>query len=116
MQDPATIKKQIQAHALREGFDAVRFSTAEAASRNREGLTAYLEAGHHGNMEWMEARAGERADPKHLWEEAKSVVMLGLNYGPDHDPLAILKERNKGAISIYAQGDDYHDLVKKKLK
>jgi epoxyqueuosine reductase len=116
MQDHAAIKEEIKAHAIREGFDAVRFSTADAAPRNREGLSAYLVAGHHGSMDWMEVRAGERADPKKLWRDAKSVVVLGLNYGPDHDPLAVLAKKTKAAISVYAQGDDYHDLIKKKLK
>jgi epoxyqueuosine reductase len=117
MSKPASdIKREIAARARAEGFDAVRFASADAAPRNREGLSAYLAHGHHGGMEWMEARAAQRADPKALWTDAKSVVVLGLNYGPSLDPLAILGHGDRGAISVYAQGDDYHDLVKKKLK
>jgi epoxyqueuosine reductase len=101
---------------LGAGFHVVRFAGPEANQNNREGLSAYLAAGHHGEMEWMERRAEARADPKKLWAEAKSVVMLGLNYGPEGDPLAILARKDRGAISVYARGDDYHDLVKKKLK
>jgi epoxyqueuosine reductase len=67
-------------------------------------------------MDWMETRKDERADPITLWPEARSVIVLGMNYGPDRDPRAVLAEKDKAAISVYAQGDDYHDVVKKKLK
>jgi len=110
------IKEEIKAIALREGFDLVRITDAKAAPRNREGLEAYLAAGHHGEMEWMQTRQDERADPTTLWAGARSVIVLGMNYGPDRDPLAILAKKSKAAISVYAQGDDYHDVVKKKLK
>ena len=110
------LKGLITARALVEGFDVVRVTDAEAAPRNREGLHAYLTAGHHGAMEWMETRKDERADPQTLWQGARSVIVLGLNYGPDRDPLEILAHKDKAAISVYAQNEDYHDLVKKKLK
>ncbi len=117
MQDQATkIKEDIKTCALGAGFDVVRFSDARAPAGNREGLEAYLAAGHHGGMDWMAARKEERADPGMLWKDVKSVIMLGLNYGPESDPLEILERRELGAISAYALGDDYHDLVKKKLK
>ena len=67
-------------------------------------------------MAWMEAKAAWRGDPRALWPQARSVVMLGTNYGPDADPLAILKERSRGGISVYARGDDYHEVVKARLK
>ncbi len=67
-------------------------------------------------MDWLAATAARRTDPQVLWPDARAVVMLGLNYGPDQDPLAILQQRTRGAISVYAQGDDYHDLIKAKLK
>jgi epoxyqueuosine reductase len=67
-------------------------------------------------MDWLAATAARRTDPQVLWPEARSVIMLGLNYGPDCDPLAILAARDRGAISVYAQGDDYHELIKSKLK
>ena len=110
------IKELIVKRALAEGFDIVRVTDARAAPRNREGLHAYLMEGHHGAMEWMETRADERADPQTLWRSARSVIVLGLNYGPDRDPLEILAAKDKAAISVYAQNEDYHDLVKKKLK
>jgi epoxyqueuosine reductase len=115
-QDQAEKKDQIKAQALAAGFHVVRFADAEAGPRNQIGLREYLAASHHGSMDWMETRKDERADPKTLWSGAKSVVVLGLNYGPEADPLAILSRGDRGAISVYAQGDDYHDLVKKKLK
>ena len=67
-------------------------------------------------MDWLAATTARRTDPSVLWPEARSVIMLGLNYGPDGDPLAILQQRDRGAISVYAQGDDYHELIKAKLK
>ena len=67
-------------------------------------------------MDWLAATAARRSDPRVLWPDARAVIMLGLNYGPDEDPLAILARRDRGAISVYAQGDDYHDLIKSKLK
>jgi epoxyqueuosine reductase len=70
----------------------------------------------HGDMTWMEANAERRGDPRALWPQVRSIVMLGLNYGPDEDPLAILAARQRGAISVYAQGDDYHEVIKPRLK
>lgn len=110
------LKELIITRVRAEGFDVVRVTDAEAAPRNQEGLHTYLTAGHHGTMEWMETRADERADPQTLWRDARSVIVLGLNYGPDRDPLEILAQKTKAAISAYAQNEDYHDLVKKKLK
>ncbi len=109
-------KAQIVERALAEGFDVARVTDAGAAPRNREGLLSYLTAGHHGEMEWMETRKDERADPRALWQDARSAIVLGLNYGPDRDPLEILARKNRGAISVYASGEDYHDVVKRKLK
>jgi len=81
-----------------------------------QGLREYLAAGAHGDMDWMAANAERRADPRVMWPQARSVVMLGINYGPDDDPLAILKHRRHGGISVYARGDDYHELIKPRLK
>src|SRR4051812_8152321 len=113
---PNSISDNIRARAQAEGFDVVRFASADASPENAARLSEFLGAGHHGKMDWMEQRQAWRADPKSLWPEARSVIVLGVNYGPKDDPLAILAERDKGAISVYARGDDYHDLVKKKLK
>jgi epoxyqueuosine reductase len=83
-----------------------------AAPRLRE----FLAAGAHGDMAWMAANAERRGDPRAIWPDVCSIVMLGINYGPDDDPLAVLKDRGSGAISVYARGDDYHDLIKSRLK
>ncbi|MGA7675473.1 MAG: tRNA epoxyqueuosine(34) reductase QueG [Rhizomicrobium sp.] len=110
------IREVIRARAFAEGFDVVRFARA-AATRDAAGrLGAFLEQGRHGTMEWLERNAERRADPVLLWPESKSVAVVGLNYGPDHDPLEDLKDRTAGAISVYARGDDYHDVLKKRLK
>jgi epoxyqueuosine reductase len=76
----------------------------------------FIAEGQHGDMDWLATTTARRTDPNVLWPEARSVIMLGLNYGPDRDPLAILAERDRGAISVYAQGDDYHEIIKGKLK
>jgi len=114
--DHATIKKEIEVQALGLGFDAVRITSAKAAPENAARLGAFLEAGHHGEMTWMAERAAWRADPQGMWPAARSIIMLGINYGPQGDPLSVLEQRDRAAISVYAQGDDYHDVVKKKLK
>jgi epoxyqueuosine reductase len=116
MQDPASIKQAILARAQAEGFSTVRFTTAKAQPGHADRLREFLDAGHHGTMDWMAERTHWRADPQAMWQDAKSVIVLGLNYGPAHDPLSILEHKERGAISVYALGDDYHDVVKKKLK
>jgi epoxyqueuosine reductase len=110
------IKDAIRAKALEEGFDAAGFAKARAPQGAAEGLSEYLERGHHGDMDWMAATAERRSDPKKLWDDAKSVVALGLNYAPASDPMEALAKREQGTISVYAQNEDYHEVVKKKLK
>ena len=102
--------------AKAEGFDVVRFARAELPERARANLAAFLDEGRHGTMDWMAKNAAWRGDPKALWPEAKSVIVLGANYGPAHDPLAHHDDKGAGVISVYAQGDDYHDVLKPKLK
>ena len=79
-------------------------------------MREFLAAGAHGDMTWMATNAERRGDPRSLWSEVRSILMLGVNYGPDCDPLTVLEERNRGAISAYSRGDDYHDLIKSRLK
>jgi epoxyqueuosine reductase len=88
----------------------------EVSARSRDGLSRFLDEGHHGDMEWMAARPERRSDPRLMWPEVRTVIMLGVNYGPDRDPMAVLRTPDRGAISVYAQGDDYHDVIKKRLK
>jgi epoxyqueuosine reductase len=103
-----------QARAL--GFDCVGITGPDAIADAAKHFYAFLEIGAHGDMDWLAARPERRADPRGLWPAVRSVIMLGVNYGPDENPLAILAQRSSGAISVYAQGDDYHDLIKKRLK
>jgi epoxyqueuosine reductase len=110
------LREELRAAALREGFDVVRFARAEAPSGAAEGLQQFLGEGRHGGMDWMARNAERRADPNVLWPEAKSIIALGINYGPKRDPRESLKARDRGAISVYAQNDDYHEVVKAKLK
>jgi epoxyqueuosine reductase len=106
----------IRAEALRLGFDACRFTPIPKAWPAGGKLAEFIEAGRHGEMGWMEETAERRAHPQAMWGDARSAIVLGMNYGPDHDPLAVLGEPTTAAISVYAQGDDYHELIKGKLK
>ncbi|MDE2181875.1 MAG: tRNA epoxyqueuosine(34) reductase QueG [Alphaproteobacteria bacterium] len=110
------IRDAVRARALSEGFDVVRFARAAAAPGARDHLDAYLRDGRRGSMDWMERNADRRTDPAVLWPEARSIVVLGVNYAPGHNPLEDLAHRTAGAISVYARGDDYHDVMKKHLK
>jgi epoxyqueuosine reductase len=110
------IKSAIRDEALRLGFDAVGFAPAQLAPAARAHLAEFLARGYHGDMGWLAARAEERGAPQALWPQARSVVVLGVNYAPAADPLAVLSKRDRGAISVYAQGRDYHDIVKARLK
>src|SRR5712672_1179454 len=103
-----------QARAL--GFDCIGVTDPEATADAGRHFLAFLDTGAHGEMDWLAANPERRADPRGLWPAVRSVIMLGVNYGPDENPLAILAQRSSGAISVYAQGDDYHDLIKKRLK
>ena len=102
--------------ALEAGFVAVGICGPEAVPEARERLANALSEGRHGTMEWMERRAEWRGDPRALWPECRSVVMLAESYAPEVDPLAPLSRPDRGTVSVYAQGRDYHDVVKKRLK
>jgi epoxyqueuosine reductase len=88
----------------------------DAAPQAKARLERFLAEGQHGDMAWMERTAERRGDPRALWPQVRSVIMIGLNYGGTDDPLAILRRRQQGAISVYARGDDYHDVIKPRLK
>ena len=106
----------IRAAALACGFDACGFSRVDAPWPASARLAEFVAAGRHGEMGWIERTLERRAHPRAMWPEARSAIMLGLNYGPHGDPMQALNARSCGAISVYAQGDDYHDLIKKRLK
>jgi epoxyqueuosine reductase len=110
------LEDRIKAEALRLGFTSCAITSADTIPEGAERLKAWLEAGSHGEMAWMEARAEERGSPKGLWPEVRSVIMLGMSYAPRNDPLALADAAHIGRISVYAQGKDYHDVVKSALK
>ena len=110
------LKPRLVAQAAAEGFDACRICRPGDIPQVPDRLAAFVRQGHHGQMRWMEERMAWRGNPAALWPEARSVIMLAENYGPDTDPLAALDHRDRAAISVYAQNRDYHDVVKKRLK
>ena len=113
---PAALKPALASEARALGFDCVGITAPDAIADAARHFRAFLDAGAHGDMVWLAANPKRRADPRSLWPAVRSVIMLGVNYGPDENPLAILESRTSGAISVYAQGDDYQDLIKKRLK
>ena len=98
------------------GFDVCRFASATGPWSAGERLAHFVEAGRHGDMGWMETTLARRAHPTAMWDGARSAIVLGLNYGPDQDPLPEMADRSAGYISVYARGDDYHDVIKGRLK
>jgi epoxyqueuosine reductase len=116
LNDPAKIKAALSEQARALGFDAFGITKPDAAPETRERLARFLADGWHGDMDWMETTAERRGAPQALWPNVRAVIMLGMNYGPDHDPLAILAQKDRACISTYAQGDDYHELIKPRLK
>jgi epoxyqueuosine reductase len=109
-------REAIIARASAEGFEAIGFAPVHSPEGAGKGLREFLAQGFHGSMGWMETTQDRRADPQRLWPEAKTAILFGINYGPEANPLTILEKREAGAISAYAQNEDYHDAVKKKLK
>jgi epoxyqueuosine reductase len=112
----ASLKTRIFDKAAELGFCAWGVTRAEAVPEAGTRLREWIAAGNHGEMGWMEARADQRASPQGLWPEAKSVIALAMSYAPANDPLALAESKDRGRISVYAQGADYHKVVKKALK
>jgi epoxyqueuosine reductase len=110
------ISVELKEHALAEGFAVCAIAPATLAPLTGARLQAWLADGRHGDMLWMENRADERAQPRTLWSEVNSVIMLGMSYAPANDPMALADEADRARISVYAQGRDYHDVVKGALK
>ncbi len=116
MTDRSSFLPEIRARAKRLGFDAFGIARADARPDLPARLDAALAHRWHGEMAWMAETAERRGAPEALWPEARSVVMVGMNYGPDTDPMADLALRSAGNISVYARNRDYHDVIKGKLK
>lgn len=116
MTDPAKLVAELRARAAQLGFEAFGIAPADARPDLPAKLAAALAAGWHGEMDWMAENAERRGSPAGLWPEARSVILLGTNYGPERDPLELLQDGTRGSISVYARNRDYHDIIKGKLK
>lgn len=112
----AALRDAVVARAVDEGFDPVAFTVPARVPEISEQLEHFLAQGRHGDMGWLADKADWRRHPSALWPEVRSILVVGLNYAPAHDPLDALKAREKAAISVYAQNQDYHDVIKKRLK
>jgi epoxyqueuosine reductase len=111
----AALKAELTDLATKLGFADLRFTTPDGIGPAGERLRAFLAEARHGDMDWMARNAGRRADPKALWQDVRTILMAGMSYAPEGDPLAALAEPSRGVISCYAQGKDYHDVLKSKL-
>ncbi|MEO0720725.1 MAG: tRNA epoxyqueuosine(34) reductase QueG [Pseudomonadota bacterium] len=116
MADAATPEGFIRTRAKALGFNDCRIADARADWLAGEHLAAFVADGRHGDMEWMETTLERRSHPTAMWPEARSAVVVSMNYGPDHDPMESLSATRQGNISVYARGADYHDVLKKRLK
>jgi epoxyqueuosine reductase len=113
---PPSLSARVTELAKQAGFDTVGIASATAPWEAGARLAEYVAQGRHGTMGWMETTLERRSHPTAMWPDSKTAIMLGVNYGPDTDPMEALKRSSDGNISVYARGDDYHDVVKKRLK
>lgn len=109
-------KAAIKSQALELGFDTVGFARADTDPKDLAALAHFIKAGYQGDMDWMARQDGRRGDPKALMPHAQSIIVLGMNYAPDQDPMSALNEPETGVVSVYATRRDYHDVIKKRLK
>jgi epoxyqueuosine reductase len=114
--DAAAIVAELRSRAVALGFESFGIAAADARPDLPEKLREALARGWHGDMEWMAETADRRVSPTGMWPQARSVILLGMNYGPESDPLDLLEEKSRGAISVYARNRDYHEIIKGKLK
>ena len=114
--DERRLRAFVAERAARLGFDRVGVARPDSIGARGARLREFLSLGRHGTMDWLARNADRRSDPATLWPQARSVIMLGMNYGPDEDPLAVLERGDRGAVSVYARNRDYHDVIKGRLK
>jgi epoxyqueuosine reductase len=112
----AQVRAAVRERARRLGIDAVGFAAPDLPRARQSAYRRYIAAGRHGDMAWLARDPARRQSPKALWPKVETVIVFGVNYGPDDDPLAVLARRERAAISVYAQNRDYHDLIKGRLK
>ena len=106
----------IKAKAVENGFDACQLTTAQLPELTAKRLAQFVAHDYHGEMSWLDETSARRASPDAMWDEARSAIILGVNYGPDHDPMDNLAANSAGNISVYARGRDYHEVIKGRLK
>lgn len=106
----------IDREAIRIGFNAVAITSPDAIPQAPARLAEFLADGFHGSMGWMSETLARRADPRTLWPEVRSIIVLAMNYGPEDDPRQLQAQAERGAISVYARNRDYHDVIKGRLK
>jgi epoxyqueuosine reductase len=114
--DAAKLRALIDAEARRAGFDAVAVTTPDAIPLAPARLAEFVADGFHGSMDWIAETLQRRGEPTVLWPQVRSIIVLAMNYGPDHDPRGVLAKGDRGAISVYAQNRDYHEVMKGRLK
>ena len=112
----SSFTKALKIKAAELGFVSVGVTSANISAHQAERLQVWLDDGNHGELEWMAVRKDQRGHPQALWDGARSVIALGMSYAPAADPMALAEAKTRGRISVYAQGRDYHDVVKKALK
>jgi epoxyqueuosine reductase len=110
------IRSAVRKRARALGIDAVGFAAPDLPRARQRAYRRYIEAGRHGDMAWLARHPERRQSPNGLWSKVETVIVFGVNYGPDEDPLATLMRRDRGTISVYARHRDYHDLIKGRLK
>jgi epoxyqueuosine reductase len=110
------VRAAVRERARTLGFDAVGFAAPDLPRARQSAYRRYIAAGRHGDMAWLAREPERRQSPKGLWPQVETVIVFGVNYGPDDDPLAALARRDRAAISVYARHRDYHDLIKGRLK
>lgn len=116
MTDGSKITNWIRQKAISNGFDSCGFTSARLPEITKNRLANFVDAGYHGEMRWLDETKDRRSSPDNMWDEAQSAIILGVNYGPDHNPLDNLSQKSDGNISVYARGRDYHEVIKGKLK
>ena len=114
--DAAKLRALIDAEAQRAGFDAIAVTSPDAIPLAPARLAEFVADGFHGSLDWIAETIARRSEPSTLWPEVRSIVVLAMNYGPDHDPRDLLAKRDRGAISVYAKNRDYHEVMKGRLK
>lgn len=112
----AEIRDWLETTARTEGFDYIGVGPAQLPAYAAAGLSAFLNDGFEGDMGWLRDTADRRTAPTEMWPDAKSAIVCAMNYGPDHNPMENLHFRDRGNVSVYARGRDYHDVIKGRLK